>query len=61
MKVDDYFVLNGKVSYRLPSGFWPSDTNLYLTVENITDADYEYLPGYPMPDTSFMGGIGCTF
>ncbi|SFM93883.1 TonB-dependent receptor [Thermodesulforhabdus norvegica] len=61
VKVDDYFVLNGKVSYKLPFEFLPSETVVYLALENITDTDYEYLPGYPMPGTSVMGGIKCAF
>lgn len=60
-KIDGYFLLNGKVSYKLPFDFLPVEASVYLAVENITDTDYEYLPGYPMPGRSFMGGIRCVF
>jgi hypothetical protein len=30
---------------------------LYVAGENLTDADYQYRPGYPMPGASVMGGV----
>jgi iron complex outermembrane receptor protein len=29
--------------------------------ENLTDSDYQYRPGYPMPGASVMGGVAWGF
>jgi outer membrane cobalamin receptor len=56
-KVDSYAVANAKLSYILRSLSGLSGrTKVFLSVENLTDADYEYKPGYPMPGaTTFLG------
>ncbi|SHF17246.1 iron complex outermembrane recepter protein [Desulfacinum infernum DSM 9756] len=57
--VGDYFLLNAKLSTR-----WrirDLQATAFVAVENITDVDYEYLPGYPMPGTNVMAGITMAF
>ncbi|SLM31882.1 TonB-dependent receptor, plug [Desulfamplus magnetovallimortis] len=56
-EVDGYFVVNGKFTYDIltkPSAY---EVELFLSGENLTDTDYEYLPGYPMPGINCMAGI----
>ena len=56
-KVDSYIVVNAKLSYHLSrlSGS-TGKTKIFLAVENLTDTEYEYKPGYPMPGaTAFLG------
>ncbi len=48
--VDSYFILNGRVSYKFSMG------EIFVAVENLTNEDYEYLPGYPMPGITWMVG-----
>jgi outer membrane receptor protein involved in Fe transport len=54
--VDSYFLLNGKLSYQLPLPTKRVQGEVFLAVENLTDTDYEYYPGYPMPGTTWMIG-----
>jgi len=58
-KVGTYFLLNAKVSYRVPMG--PVEGELFVAGENLTDTDYEYRPGYPMPGISVFGGMSVRF
>ncbi len=59
--VDSYFLLNGRVGYtfNIPSSHLKGEA--FLAVENLTNTDYEYLPGYPMPGTTAMVGINLKF
>ena len=34
---------------------------LFLSGENLSDSDYAYRPGYPMPGASFNGGASLKF
>ena len=34
---------------------------LYVAGENLTDSEYQYRPGYPMPRASVMGGVAWGF
>lgn len=55
--VDDSFLLNAKLTY----GFTATgnvEWEMFVAGENLTDTDYEYLPGYPMPGVTGMIGIG---
>ncbi len=59
--LDPYKVFNARVDYHLPffkesfgAGFW-------LSAENITDEEYEYKPGYPMPGPVVTGGLDISF
>ena len=58
-RVASYFLLNAKVTAsldRLAPGL-----ELFLAGENLTDSDYAYRPGYPMPGASFGGGASLRF
>ena len=55
--VDSYVLLNGKLSYRWSMPSWNLDGEWFVTGENLTDADYEYQPGYPMPGATYLVGI----
>lgn len=59
LEVHDYFLLNGKVGY---SFLWNRiRTEIFLAGENLTNAAYEYMPGYPMPGISGMMGLKLSF
>ena len=34
---------------------------LFVAVENLTDSDYEFRPGYPMPGRTWMLGLNLGF
>ncbi len=55
--VDSYLLVNGKLSCAFFSHGSGAEGEIYLAVENLTDVDYEYYPGYPMPGTTGMIGI----
>jgi iron complex outermembrane receptor protein len=54
--VDSCFLLNAKITYSIP-GSGNVDWEVFLAGENLTDTDYEYLPGYPMPGATGMIGV----
>ncbi len=58
--VDSYFLLNGKLACEFDSG-GKLKGEIYAAGENLTDTDYEYQPGYPMPGISAMAGIRFSF
>ena len=49
--VDAYFLLNARLSYDITR-----HVEVFAVGENLTDADYEFRPGYPLPGIS--GTIG---
>ena len=55
--VDGFFLVNGKLSYDLNLKNAPYKVKLFLAGENLTDTDYEYQSGYPMPGINCMAGI----
>jgi len=58
--LDDYTLVNASARYRI----WETKLvrlDLQLTAENILDEDYEEEEGYPMPDTTVIGGIRLEF
>ncbi len=57
--VPGYFLLNGRLAYRLKDA--RPAPEVYLAGENLTDGDYAYRPGYPMPGASVMGGLSWVF
>jgi iron complex outermembrane receptor protein len=61
-KLDDSTVFNARVSRSFD---WPSlgmkDSEIYLAVNNLTDEDYEYARGYPMPGITAFGGVKLKF
>jgi iron complex outermembrane receptor protein len=60
-EVGSYYIVNGKISYRYkPSGQkWEGE--IFIAGENLTDVNYEYLKGYPMPGATVMVGAGLKF
>ena len=60
-KVDDYTVVNGKISYAFTLYDSRITGTIFVAGENLTDTDYEYRPGYPMPGINGMAGINLTF
>ena len=55
-ELGDAFVLNTRLAVPLES-FTPLGGELYLSVENLTDREYEHYPGYPMGGA--MWYLGC--
>jgi outer membrane cobalamin receptor len=56
--VDSYFLLNAKLSYDfVVARTLGLDGEIYVAGENLTDTDYEFLPGYPMPGITGMAGV----
>ena len=55
--VDSFFLVNAKLTYDLPVKGDAYKIKLFLAGENLTDEDYEYQSGYPMPGINCMGGI----
>lgn len=56
-KVDSYFLLNGKVSYDFYIQPLRLGVEVYVAGENLTDENYEYKKGYPMPGINGMFGV----
>jgi len=57
-RTDSYAVANAKLSYYLEtsSSSLKRGSHIFVAVENFTDTQYEYKPGYPMPGaTAFLG------
>lgn len=46
-RVDDYLLVNARVARAFEAG--KLGGKVFLAVENLTDEDYEFRPGYPMP------------
>ncbi|MBN1420767.1 MAG: TonB-dependent receptor [Planctomycetes bacterium] len=55
-RLDPFFVANAKLSVRVTPESSPVQGTVYGAVENLTDEDYEFWPGYPMPGITFLGG-----
>jgi len=60
-KVSDYYLVNSKLTYRLTPKNAPLQSQVYLAGENLTDKNYEYLPGYPAPGITILGGVNLSF
>lgn len=59
--VDSYFILNSKLSYAFELAPKTISGTVFVAGENITDTDYEYLPGYPMAGINGMAGVSLAF
>lgn len=55
-RLDDAIVVNARLALPLES-VSPLEGELYLSLENLLNENYEYYPGYPMGGT--MWYIGC--
>jgi iron complex outermembrane receptor protein len=60
-QVDRYFLLGARLGYELPLPWNAPRAELFIAGENLTGANYEYKPGYPMPGINGMGGIRVRF
>lgn len=60
-KIDGYFLLGGKATFDFTPEKAYFKRYAYIALENITDSEYEYRPGYPMPGTTLMGGLKIKF
>jgi len=56
-EVDSYFLLNGKVSYDFYIQPLRLGVEVFVAGENLTDDNYEYKKGYPMPGINGMFGV----
>jgi outer membrane receptor protein involved in Fe transport len=55
--VDSYYLINGKLSYMFDWMAGKYKGELFVAGENLTDVDYEYQPGYPMPGLNGIVGF----
>jgi iron complex outermembrane receptor protein len=55
--VDDFFLVDAKLTYDLDLKGADYTIKLFLAGENLTDQDYEYQSGYPMSGINGMVGI----
>ena len=55
-EISEAAILNTRFAMPLDS-FSPFGGEIYVSAENLTNADYEYYPGYPMP--GIMWCVGC--
>jgi len=60
-KIDSFFLLNGKLTYSFPLPWRDLSGQLFVAGENLTDTDYEYKQGYPMPGINGIGGLALEF
>jgi len=60
-QVDSYFLLSARLAYAFPLPWSSGRGELFVAGENLTDINYEYKPGYPMPGINGMGGIRLEF
>lgn len=56
VEVDGFHILDASIRLRLPESF-ARHAVIFANVENLTDAHYEYRPGYPMPRMAYSMGI----
>ncbi len=59
--VDSYFLVNGKLSRAFELAGEEVSGSVFIAGENLTDTDYEYLPGYPMAGINGTAGISLAF
>ncbi len=58
-QVDGFLIFNAKLSYEFR--MWGLDMKAFAAGENLTNQDYEYKPGYPMPGINGMLGVEFSF
>ena len=59
-EIDGYLVANAKITLDF-TAYTKVQSELYVSVENLTNEEYEFLPGYPMPGTSCFSGARVRF
>lgn len=60
-KVDSHLLVNARIGWNVYLESWDTDAEFYLSLQNITDENYEYKPEYPMPGINGMVGMKLTF
>jgi iron complex outermembrane receptor protein len=60
-KVGSYYLINGKIAYRIKPTSHKWEGEVFIAGENLTDVNYEYLKEYPMPGATVMIGAGIKF
>ncbi len=60
-KIGSYYLVNGKLSYFLPIHQLQTNAEIFLAGENLTNVNYEYQPGYPMPGATGTLGVRVAF
>jgi len=60
-EVGSYTVFNARLSYAFKTKSEKISGKVFVAGENLTDADYEYRPGYPMPGLNGMAGVSLCF
>jgi outer membrane receptor protein involved in Fe transport len=58
--VGSHFLLNGRVFYALPPQMG-RNSEFFVALDNITNSDYVFRPGYPMPGFSAMAGVALRY
>jgi iron complex outermembrane receptor protein len=51
------FLVNARLSYDFALPSWRLHGQIFVAGQNLTDANYQQQPGYPMPGINGMGGI----
>jgi len=59
--VDSHFLVNARLGHAFTAPGNSLQGDLFLAVENLTDTNYEYLPGYPMPGITAMAGVSVRY
>ena len=59
--VGDFFLVNARLGCELPLPWNRVAAELFVAAENLTDTDYEYKRGYPMPGINGMIGATVSF
>ncbi|HOB51493.1 MAG TPA: TonB-dependent receptor plug domain-containing protein [Acidobacteriota bacterium] len=58
--MDGFTLFNARLDLHVTPESWRERVTLFGAVENLTDTDYEYRPGYPMPGITLLGGLRVT-
>jgi outer membrane receptor protein involved in Fe transport len=61
VKVDGYFLANAKLAMPWRLLGLELDGSIFLVGENLSDEEYEYRVGYPMPGRMWQLGIDVAF
>jgi len=59
-KLDDYLIINTKIALDIKA-FSQQEGEIYIAIENLTGAHYEFFPDYPMPGIMWYTGIKLRF
>ncbi len=59
--VSGYTLVSARTGYRLRQEGHSWNGELFVGGENLTNQNYEYSPGYPMPGTTWMAGLSLDF